>query len=1050
MSISIVNVPVPTSGDGPIVSVADLVGEKTVELSGTFRGKYLILGTQNGAMFVPVALFDSDGKEDLKQTLPLAMLAVKVRSLADEAVGVAVNVSGVLSVGANKFATVASVAPGVSGAQPVVDLFAVFAPDEIEQDIGFMCSGGFRGVVRVLGSLDGVEFNPIGMFTADLQPSSLVSLPPMLTFSPMPTRDLVRYVKVVVDGDVSNTVTVTVGGSIPAAGGVPVIVPVATWTGCRYIFLDGDGGDDAHVGYIDAPLGTDFTSSMAQVAAVAVKTTHRINEIRPAVGAGRACVVLLKPRVGGAVYDLLTPGDALGSEDRSQLSGYSLLHTRGSDLTNSAADKAQLGFSTARNDPSYVGPNPDGSFTVGAVTAGSGDGPEVQLLTANFADAHSLLKYRARFVTAGGATIYAPIRWGATSSIALDVVTFWFIPGPGVSPGDEVWLERPGVALNTVSDAPTYAAAISTAPASSVAGIEVTANTAVEFNVGTNDDTSANLCGVLSIYCKGRGTVVFAPEYIDETGNGSGPPSTSSFLTTHDFEGESWSGNLFNTTNAFTIQAASQTGQYCHFGYGTFDEASEYFSLFTCDFEGVTLSPANMVGVIGCRFYPTGAGISLTVQPRSLGGADSGSVEVSIVDYCMLGRAGDIAGGGDPSLYPWPSICLKNGQYTTLLDFQAATELSPATIQDGLGVQVEYSDDSSQFSLVTYDSLKTTGFEVIGGQKVVCKATGADTGYAGDLYPCPRGTAMKILDASDECGQHPPNSPCGLVVFGSNDSGHDQAFFAFNNDLNDPVHNVLGATLTNYKKNVDFGDGTTGGFVLVSDDAILALRRTASSTAPTPGVPVYLASQEGIPPIIGAFTVEEYFSYGALSTSSFCLGYVLPIGDPGGAYATVAWQPGRHYNQVRAALDNFVKTSDVTLQDVPGLFVQLEAGKSYKIRAHLYYNTGGSPGNGGLKVALDGSATATFAWFSVVGMQERADSPGTPIVPLLEWVATMVALGDGSAQSHTGGVAGWVDIEGVVKVNTSGSISVRFAQETSSAGSSSLGQGSSLTAIRNF
>jgi len=36
MSISIVNVVVPSSGDGPIANIANLVGKKTVELSGTF------------------------------------------------------------------------------------------------------------------------------------------------------------------------------------------------------------------------------------------------------------------------------------------------------------------------------------------------------------------------------------------------------------------------------------------------------------------------------------------------------------------------------------------------------------------------------------------------------------------------------------------------------------------------------------------------------------------------------------------------------------------------------------------------------------------------------------------------------------------------------------------------------------------------------------------------------------------------------------------------------------------------------------------------------
>ena len=69
MSISIVPVVVPASGDGPIASIANLVGAKTVELSGTFTGRYVLLGSQNGANFVPVAFFDSDGKESIKVTL---------------------------------------------------------------------------------------------------------------------------------------------------------------------------------------------------------------------------------------------------------------------------------------------------------------------------------------------------------------------------------------------------------------------------------------------------------------------------------------------------------------------------------------------------------------------------------------------------------------------------------------------------------------------------------------------------------------------------------------------------------------------------------------------------------------------------------------------------------------------------------------------------------------------------------------------------------------------------------------------------------------------
>jgi hypothetical protein len=217
MPLSIVNVPIFPAGDGPIVSIANLIGEKTVELTGTFKGRYILLGTQNGSTFVPVAMFDSNGKESFKQTLPLALIAVRVRSHATLAIGVELNISGVSSAGSNKFTTVASVAPSISGVQPVVDLFSLFPPTGVEQDIGFLCSGSFKGVVLVEGSLDNIEFNAIGSFTLDSQSPSLLGVSPVFEFSPLATKTLVRYVRVVVNGVVTETVTVTLGGSVPAS-----------------------------------------------------------------------------------------------------------------------------------------------------------------------------------------------------------------------------------------------------------------------------------------------------------------------------------------------------------------------------------------------------------------------------------------------------------------------------------------------------------------------------------------------------------------------------------------------------------------------------------------------------------------------------------------------------------------------------------------------------------------------------------------------------------------------------------------------------------------
>ena len=92
-----------------------------------------------------------------------------------------------------------------------------------------------------------------------------------------------------VDG---STITWDAGtGKMSSAGGGST--GVASWdiTKCRYIFVDPINGDDSRLGYIDAAPGSTFTA--LQVLAVSVKTTHRINEIRPIVGAGRMCVVLI-------------------------------------------------------------------------------------------------------------------------------------------------------------------------------------------------------------------------------------------------------------------------------------------------------------------------------------------------------------------------------------------------------------------------------------------------------------------------------------------------------------------------------------------------------------------------------------------------------------------------------------------------------------------------------------------------------------------------------------------------------------------------------------
>jgi hypothetical protein len=1048
MAISIVNIPVPNVGDGPIVSIANLVGEKTVELSGTFKGRYILLGTQNGSKFVPVATFDSNGRESFKQTLPLALIAVRVRSQATNSVGVSLNVSGVASVGSNKFATVASVAPGSSGTQPVIDLFAAFPPTGIEQDIGFLCSGAFKGVVLVEGSLDNVEFNAIGEFTADSQSPSLLGTSPSLEFSPLTTKNLVRYVRITVDGVVTETVTVTLGGSVPASGSTPVNLPVADWNIAlvRYIFLDGDNGNDINIGYIDAPAGTIFTP--AQTGPVAVQTTHRLNEIRKNIGAGRSVITLIKPKVGEVPglrvpYDNLLPGDGQGQDDRSLLSDYKLIYTRGSDLTNSFEDRRQLGFLN-----SFIGPNLDSSWTVGTV-ANTAEGPTIQLVGATLPPGWELPFFRIRYVHAG-VTYYTSIHWGNVTSVATtDTLTAWYLPS-GLSAGDHIWLEKPGVLLYAFNECASSDTTTATQnPATSLDGVLFAGGVV---NLGHNDDPARNHYSNLGVVVgagtslTGTGNVQIDNSYRDEAdmivfSDGVGLCADSMF-----FNGSS-------ITMSFSILADSASGDANH----SSSLLSDYIevnnvSLQTCTFAKGTLDvfmdSANY-GKITC-YGNTDTGIS---NVRGINEWNS-QIIVSAADsdvaktfsFRNMHNLLNLAGVLEPST---PGIVLQTGQYTVLLDFLDGKNFTDGgnTIECGTGVRVEYDQDGSKYTVIEYgeNALGITGFEVIGGQKVISLFSEIDNGYPGSVLPCPRGTPMKIVNQPNPCGEDPPPSFAGLVVYGrAGDGGIDdgQVYYADASNLT-PVRTPIGATLTNYENNIDFGDGHTGGYVLVSNDQIVVLHRNSTSPVPTIGSPVFLAYADGL--ISGTFatTADDDFN------PVFQLGYVLPIGLPSLQHAAILWQPGHHATQTKLLHADFTKT-DTALDAVPNLFVQLESGLSYKIRAHLHYQTAVSPNNGGLKLALSGDLDMTIdsAVFSFVGMQEIEDSPGTPTVPKLEWVASIFAIGDGNAQTHTGGVTGWVDIEGTIKVNVGGVVYVRFAQDTTNAAGSTLSQGSSITAIK--
>jgi hypothetical protein len=215
MAILTVPVVVPASGDGPIVSIANIVGAKTVQLSGLFRGYYDLLASDNDADFVAVASFDASGPEGIKQTISGAFKSVRLRANAQPVGVVTCEVSGVSGVGQNGFGTIASLTAGFSGLTGIVDTSVFIAPTGSEVDTTFICRGSFRGPIVVLGSIDGVEFNPVGEFRVDRVPEGA---PSVIELSPLITEAKVQYVRLNVAGVTLGATVVTLGGRVPTTG----------------------------------------------------------------------------------------------------------------------------------------------------------------------------------------------------------------------------------------------------------------------------------------------------------------------------------------------------------------------------------------------------------------------------------------------------------------------------------------------------------------------------------------------------------------------------------------------------------------------------------------------------------------------------------------------------------------------------------------------------------------------------------------------------------------------------------------------------------------
>lgn len=91
-----VNVPIGNGFGTPLV-VSDLVARKTIYLSGSFEGVYVILGSHDGTLFVPIASFNgqearfgTSGPQTVRRDIDLTLLEIKVDRAANKSVNISV------------------------------------------------------------------------------------------------------------------------------------------------------------------------------------------------------------------------------------------------------------------------------------------------------------------------------------------------------------------------------------------------------------------------------------------------------------------------------------------------------------------------------------------------------------------------------------------------------------------------------------------------------------------------------------------------------------------------------------------------------------------------------------------------------------------------------------------------------------------------------------------------------------------------------------------------------------------------------------------------
>lgn len=85
-------VPVPLiNGDGPVLDVSGMVARKTFYLSGTYTGRYVVMGSHDNVRYVPILQFDGgEGPQTIRRDIDYTLASIKVLRQADKTVTISV------------------------------------------------------------------------------------------------------------------------------------------------------------------------------------------------------------------------------------------------------------------------------------------------------------------------------------------------------------------------------------------------------------------------------------------------------------------------------------------------------------------------------------------------------------------------------------------------------------------------------------------------------------------------------------------------------------------------------------------------------------------------------------------------------------------------------------------------------------------------------------------------------------------------------------------------------------------------------------------------